>query len=171
MRFVPTNLDIYFEEIGAREDEFLAEFDKLNTNEEDPLGAWYKRAKSRGETKESDQILLTLLVELHRKIDDLNAFLRNEKVVKIELEKTAKVQAIGFDGFSVSDEILQAGKMYYARISMPIFPKRDVVVFFEAIDTKIAKITKMHESDESDFNAYVAARERVMIREMRGKDE
>jgi len=29
----------------------------------------------------------------------------------------------------------------------------------------------MHENDESDFNGYVTSRERIMIRELRGKDE
>ena len=54
MRLVPANLDIVFEEVGGRESEFLREFDKLNGNEDDPLGAWIKCAKAKGDTKESD---------------------------------------------------------------------------------------------------------------------
>lgn len=171
MRLVPANLEINFELIGERESEFLTEFNKLNTNEDDPLGAWFKRAKSKGETKDSDQVLLTLVVELHRKIDELNAFLRNEKVIKVDLEQMGIIDGIGFDGISIQNGNLKAGQGYYARISMPIFPRRDVAIFFEAINQNLGKIIKMHESDESDFNAYVTSRERVMIRELRGKDE
>ncbi len=55
---------------------------------------------------------------------------------------------------------------------MPIFPKRDVAIFFEALDEKTAKITRINESDESDYNGYVTARERAMIRELKEmKDE
>ena len=81
MRLVPANLDIVFEEVGGRESEFLREFDKLSGNEDDPLGAWMKRAKAKGDTKESDQVILTLLVELHRKFDELNAYIKNEKFI------------------------------------------------------------------------------------------
>ena len=76
MRLVSANLDIVFEEALGRESEFLREFDKLSGNEDDPLGAWIKRAKAKGDTKESDQVILTLLVELHRKFDELNAYLK-----------------------------------------------------------------------------------------------
>ena len=55
---------------------------------------------------------------------------------------------------------------------MPIFPKRDVAIFFEALDEETAKITRINESDESDYNGYVTARERAMIRELKEvKDE
>jgi hypothetical protein len=52
---------------------------------------------------------------------------------------------------------------------MPVHPKRDVAVFFKALDTSIAEIIKMHERDIKEWNAYVTARERVLIRELREK--
>lgn len=170
MRLYPANLDIVFEEILDRKDEFTLEFDKLSGSEDDPLGQWLKRAKARGETKESDQVLLTLLTELHRKFDELNAYLKNEKISKLELNESSVIEGIGFENFAIKEAKFSTGGSYYARISMPIFPKRDLVVFFEAVDEKTAKITKMHESDESDYNGYVTARERVMIRELRGNN-
>lgn len=168
MRLYPANLDIVFEEILDKKDEFTLEFDKLSGSEDDPLGQWLKRAKSRGETKESDQVLLTLLTELHRKFDELNAFLRNEKISKLELKESSMIEGIGFENFAIKEAKFKPKGSYYARICMPIFPKRDVAIFFEAIDEKTAKITKMNDSDESDYNGYVTARERVMIRELRG---
>ena len=148
MRLYPANLDIVFEEILDKKDEFTLEFDKLSGNEDDPLGQWLKRAKSRGETKESDQVLLTFLTELHRKFDELNAYLKNEKISKLELKESSVIDGIGFENFTIKEAKFSAGRSYYARISMPIFPKRDLAVFFEAVDEKTAKITKMHESDE-----------------------
>ena len=50
---------------------------------------------------------------------------------------------------------------------MPVHPKRDIALFFRAIDTSLAQITKMHERDEREWSAYLTARERVLIREAR----
>nr|WP_314471385.1 hypothetical protein [uncultured Campylobacter sp.] len=172
MRLVPANLDIVFEEVGERESEFLCEFDKLSGNEDDPLGAWMKRAKAKGDTKESDQVILTLLVELHRKFDELNAYIKNEKFVKLELAQSSALEGINFENFRIKEAKFKEGARYYGRIFMPIFPKRDVAIFFEALDEKTAKITRINESDESDYNGYVTARERAMIRELKEmKDE
>ncbi len=172
MRLVPANLDIVFEEAGDRKNEFLREFDKLSGNEDDPLGAWIKRAKAKGDTKESDQVILTLLVELHRKFDELNAYIKNEKFVKLELAQSSVLDGINFENFRIKEAKFKEGARYYGRIFMPIFPKRDVAIFFEALDEKTAKITRINESDESDYNGYVTARERAMIRELKEiKDE
>ncbi len=172
MRLVPANLDIVFEEAGERENEFLREFDKLSGNEDDPLGAWIKRAKAKGDTKESDQVILTLLVELHRKFDELNAYIKNEKFVKLELAQSSVLDGINFENFRIKEAKFKEGARYYGRIFMPIFPKRDVAIFFEALDEKTAKITRINESDESDYNGYVTARERAIIRELKEmKDE
>nr|WP_314179350.1 hypothetical protein [uncultured Campylobacter sp.] len=167
MRLVPANLDIVFEETSEREREFLREFDKLSGNEDDPLGAWIKRAKAKGDTKESDQVILTLLVELHRKFDELNAYIKNEKFVKLELAQSSMLDGINFENFRIKEAKFKSGESYYGRIFMPIFPKRDVAIFFEALDEKTAKITRINESDESDYNGYVTARERAMIRELK----
>ena len=172
MRLVPANLDIVFEEADNRESEFLREFDKLSGNEDDPLGAWIKRAKAKGDTKESDQVILTLLVELHRKFDELNAYIKNEKFIKLELAQSSVLDGINFENFRIKEAKFKSGESYYGRIFMPIFPKRDVAIFFEALDEKTAKITRINESDESDYNGYVTARERAMIRELKEmKDE
>ena len=172
MRLVPANLDIVFEEAGDRENEFLREFDKLSGTEDDPLGAWIKRAKAKGDTKESDQVILTLLVELHRKFDELNAYIKNEKFVKLELAQSSVLDGINFENFRIKEAKFKEGARYYGRIFMPIFPKRDVAIFFEALDEETAKITRINESDESDYNGYVTARERAMIRELKEmKDE
>ncbi|MDL0089628.1 hypothetical protein [Campylobacter gastrosuis] len=167
MRLVPASLEIEFSLDDDKNEQFFIEFNSMTRSEEDALGAWLKRAKARGDTKESDQVLLTLLIELHRKIDELSDTLKNEQKSRIKLENRAKITGIGFEGISIDEPKFQSGKSYYARILMPIFPKRTIAIYLNAIDEKTAKITMMHGDDESDFNAYVTARERVMIRQNR----
>ena len=65
--------------------------------------------------------------------------------------------------------MLVEGVEYYARIEMPVHPKRDVGIFFNATSTTVAHITKIHERDEKEWSAYMTARERVLIRELKEK--
>ncbi len=148
---------------------FKREFDKLSEYDEDPVGQWLKMAKARGETKDSDQVMLTLIVELHRKIDEITKILKNEINEMLKLDYESKIDEIGFEHFKIEKELFEKDKIYYGRIPMPIFPKREVAIFFKAINKQIAKIEMMHERDRQDWNSYVAARERVMIRERKAK--
>ncbi len=148
---------------------YKREFDTLSEFDEDPVGQWLKLAKAKGETKQSDQILLTLIVELHRKVDEITRILKNEKIEFLSLDQENDIEAIGFEYFKIKDKIFEKNKIYYGRISMPVFPKRDIALFFETQEPDIAKITLMHERDMQDWNAYVVARERIMIRETKAK--
>ena len=56
-------------------------------------------------------------------------------------------------------------------MDLPVFPKRVAPVIFEAVDEKVAKILHMHERDEKDYNAFITARERAIIREMKAKND
>ncbi|MBN7288682.1 hypothetical protein [Campylobacter curvus] len=167
IRLIPAPLDMEFELDEAGDEKFLREFNSVLPGDEDPLGAWLKRAKSRGETKDSDQVLLTLMIELHRKVDALSEYVRNEHKRYLPLSKSVKIDAIGFEYVRISEHKFEANKRYYARILMPVFPKRTIALYLLTLDERTAKIDTMHEEDESDWNAYVTARERVMIRELR----
>jgi cytidylate kinase len=61
------------------------------------------------------------------------------------------------------------GERYYGRIDMPLFPRRDMGVWFRAETDRLARIERVHERDEKEWSGYVAARERILIREMKGK--
>jgi len=128
-----------------------------------------KLAKGRGETAETDPVLLNLIVELHRKIDALEKFLKDEQPKRVPLTQKVEIESIGFEHFKLSEDVLQEGVEYYGRIEMPVHPKRDVPVFFKALSSSLAEITKMHERDEKEWNAYLTARERVLIREAKAK--
>ncbi len=168
MRFINAPLKIEFD-IEDSSKEFKREYDSLSSTDDDSIGEWLRLAKARGNTEDSDQVLLTLVVELHRKVDEMNAFMRGKRQTFLSLTYRGDVESINYDHFKLKDEILREQVEYYGRIEMPFFPKRQVPVYFKAIKKDEAKIVLLHERDEKDWNAYVVARERVLIREMRAK--
>ncbi len=165
IRFIDAILDISFELMGEKDEEFKKEYRILSDFEEDAVGQWLKLAKARGEARDSDEVLMRLLVELHTKIDTLTALVKNETKELLNLKQKTKISAIGFECIQIEDEILEKDKEYYCRIEMPVFPKRSMPIFVKALDKNSAKISLMHEKDEKDWNAYVTSKERVEIRQ------
>ncbi|EQB39790.1 hypothetical protein M947_04230 [Sulfurimonas hongkongensis] len=169
VRLVASHISMAYDEVSVNEEEFKKEFSKLSESDDDPISQWLKLAKGRGETAESDPVLLNLIVELHRKIDALEMFLKNEKPKRVYLEHKVDIESIGFEHFKVSSDVFVSGVDYYGRVEMPVHPKRDVPIFFKAVDSSLAEITKIHERDEKEWGAYLTARERVLIREAKAK--
>ncbi len=169
IRLIPAPIELAFSKASLKPEEFEREYHSLSESDDDPIGQWLKLAKARGETSETDTVLLNLIVELHRKIDNLEALLKNEKPKRVTLTNQAQIESIGYEHFKIKTPDLKEGELYYGRIAMPVHPKRDVPVYFQALSSQIAKIEKMHERDVKEWNSYVAARERVLIREMKEK--
>ena len=167
MRFVPAYVKIEFDELN---DKLKEEFDKLGSESDDPIGQFIKLAKARGETKDTDPILLELLVALHRKVDELSAYVKNQKKEYLPLKYKSETNGLGFEYFKIKDSLLKKGIKYYGRFDLPVFPERKVPVIFEGYDENIAKIIHMHDRDIKDYNAYITARERAIIREMKAKN-
>lgn len=165
VRLVNAPIEIAFSELQNDEEAYLREYQQLSESDEDPISQWLKLARAKGDTSETDPVLLNLMIELYRKVDNLERFLKNEEPKRVTLVHEVAIESIGFEHFKLSDEVLQEGVEYYGRVSMPVHPKRDVGIFFTAIDGSLAKITKMHERDEREWSAYLTARERVLIRE------
>ena len=166
MRLIPAPLKIEFEEDKKV---FKDEFDKLGAEIDDPVGQYLKMAKAKGETKDSDKVLLELVVALHRKVDELTALIKNEKKELLPLRYSAYITDIGFEHFKLKEPLLKKNQNYYARVDIPFFPKREVPIYFIGVDEYIAEIILMHERDMKDWNSFVVARERAMIREKKGK--
>ena len=165
IRLVPAPISIVFSEADVERESYDREYQQLSESDDDPVSQWLKLAKAKGDTSDSDPVLLNLVVELHRKIDALEMFLKNEKPKRISLTNEAHIISIGFEHFKLEENILQEGVLYYGRILMPVHPKRDVAAFFIAQSKSLAKITKMHERDEKEWAGYLTARERILIRE------
>ncbi len=169
IRLVKAPISIVFSEASSNKEEFMREYHQLSETDDDPISQWLKLAKARGETAESDPVLLNLVVELHRKIDNLEMLLKNEKPRRISLTVKAEIESIGFEHFELTEALLEKGKEYYGRVEMPVHPKRDVPIFFKALSSTLAEIIKIHERDEKEWGAYLTARERVLIREAKEK--
>ncbi len=168
-RLIQAPISLIFSQADVNNELFEREYHQLSESEDNAINQWLKLAKARGDTSESDPVLLNLVVELHNKIDALEMFLRNEEPVRVSLTASAKIDSIGFEHFNLSDSLLEEGTLYYGRIEMPVHPKRDVGVFFKAENATLAKITRIHDRDEQEWGAYMTARERVLIREAREK--
>ena len=118
-RLVQAPISICFSDASLDKEIYEREYQQLSESDEDPISKWLKLAKAKGDTRETDPILL------------------------------------------------EKATIYYGRIEMPIYPKHDVGVFFQAQSSTLAKIIKMHDRDEKEWNAYMTARERILIREAR----
>jgi hypothetical protein len=168
-RLVKAPISILFSEAEQDKELYEREYQQLSESDDDPISQWLKLAKARGETSDSDPVILNLVVELHRKIDALEMFLKNEVPKRVSLLNEAQIDSIGFEHFNLTQEMLEVGKLYYGRIEMPVHPKRDVGVFFEAVSPTLAKFVKIHDRDEKEWASYLTARERILIREAREK--
>ncbi len=169
-RLVPAPISILFSGCSIDRELFEREYQQLSESDDDPISRWLKLAKARGETAETDPVLLQLMVELHRKIDSLELLIKNEVPKRIELVSNAQIESIGFEHFNLSEPVLREGREYYGRLEMPVHPKRDIGIFFKSLNSTLAKITKIHDRDEKEWSAYVTARERVLIREAKERE-
>lgn len=167
VRLVKAPIDITFSELQTDEEAYSREYQQLSESDDDPINQWLKLARAKGDTSDTDPVLLNLMVELHKKIDALERFLKNEEPKRVSLTYEVAIESIGFEHFKLSENVLNKGTEYYGRVAMPVHPKRDVGIFFTALDESLAKITKIHERDEREWGAYLTARERVLIREAR----
>lgn len=168
-RLIPAPISLVFSEASQNKEAYVREYHKLSESDENAIQQWLKLAKARGETSDTDPVLLQLIVELHNKIDALEMFLKDTQPVRISLTYTVNIDAIGFEHFSIVEPLLIKGTSYYARIEMPVHPKRDVGVFFTALSDTLAQFSKIHDRDEKEWASYMTARERVLIREMKEK--
>ena len=171
VRLVKAPISLVFSRADVDEDIYTREFQQLNESDEDAISQWLKLAKAKGDTVDTDPVLLNLVVELHRKIDSLERFLKNEEPKRVSLTDEAEIESVGFDHFKIANDMFEEDTMYYGRVEMPVHPKRDVAIFFKAVDKSLAKIIKIHERDEREWGAYLTARERVLIREARENRE
>lgn len=171
IRLIPAPISVTFSLDDEENERFKREYDSLAESDDDAVGQWLKLAKARGETSESDQVMLTLVTELHRKVDQIIQKLEKSENELIPLENEAEIDGINFDFFALKSDLFIPGKRYYGRVAMPTFPKRDVAVYFKALDGRTAEIALMHQRDRKEWDSYVTSRERAMIRELKEKNE
>lgn len=170
VRLINASIRLAYDEASKDAEKYEGEFSQMCENDDDPIGQWLRLAKARGETSESDPVMLTMMVELYRKMDKIEQILTMSTPTRLPLSNEGMIESIGYEHFKLKEEGLESGKLYYGRIEVPIHPKRDIAVFFEAMDPSLAKITRIHERDEKEWASYFTARERVMIRQLKGRE-
>ncbi|GHV09231.1 hypothetical protein AGMMS50229_19000 [Campylobacterota bacterium] len=168
LRWIEAPLEICFSLESAEPDRFKLEFNRLAESDDDPLSQWLKIARARGETKESDPVVLALLIDLHRKIDELSLKITGQEKERLTLEHTVRLDGLNYTHFKLAAAAFETGERYYGRIKMPVFPIRDIGFFFKAHSDEVGEIAVMHERDQKAWDSYVASRERVMIRQQKG---
>lgn len=168
VRLIKANLELNFSEVGEKKNEFMREFDMLCGRNMDEISQWIRHAKARGKAEDTDEILLKLLIELHHKVDALSDILEHKESKNLSLDNVDEICAIGYGYFKISNPKFSPNCAYYGRVNLPVFPKRQIAVFFSAVNRNLAKITKIHYTDESDWDSYVSTKERENLRQMRG---
>jgi hypothetical protein len=168
IRLVTATIDLVYEEVGIDTEKYELEFNEISETDDDSIGQWVKHAKVRGETNDNDAVMLNLLVELYRKIDKIELLLTKGAAKRLALTSEAFIESIGLEYIKLNSEGFEAGKRYYGRVEIASFPKREIAFFFEAMDSSLAKIIKMHVRDEKEWGYYMTACERAMIRQLKG---
>ncbi|HEX5624331.1 MAG TPA: hypothetical protein VFX57_07830, partial [Sulfuricurvum sp.] len=132
------------------------------------IGQWLRVAKARGDVAESDPAMLYLMVELYRKMDRLEQLMTQSAPKQLNLTQDAAIGRIGLEHFELTIPLLQEGDRYYGRIEVPVYPRREIPLYFEAVSATLAKIIRIHSRDENEWGAYMRTRERAMIRHLKG---
>ncbi len=173
IRFVPASLDIEYEEVNSKNQGiFKDEYKTLQEYGNDDINEWVKKLKAKGQLDDTDRVLLTLLVELHKKIDNLENLLKNEKSNLVKLQQSSKTTAINFDYIQTDSFDFLSDTLYYARIALPVFPKREIAVYLYGIENNIAKIHLISQKNQDDWNSLIMSKEREYIRKIKGvKDD
>lgn len=170
VRLIDAALEIVFDLENVGKERYEREFIALSHREDDAIGQWLRQAKGRGETGDTDPVLLHMMVELYRKMDRLEQLITNNAPHRESLTYKGMIESIGFEHFKLCEAILTPGERYYGRVELPVHPKRDIALYFEAADPMIAKIVRIHPRDDDEWGIYMRARERAMIRHLKGRE-
>ena len=80
---------------------------------------------------------------------------------------SAEIYSIHYDYFKIKGFDSNV-KEFYGRAILPVFPKREIPLFFSHERDDIFKVKQIHNRDLEDWSQYVAAKQRSFIREMKG---
>ena len=164
-RLISSRVEIEFEPDmdGAHE----SEFNQSRSN----IDEWLSIEMVRGEGENSDPLTIKLLVELYKKVEELSNIIKNQHTPPKPLKFCLDTSKIGYEGFEFDKDCLEVGTSYFARVNLPLFIKREVMVYFKAITPNCAKILKISRGNEREWNAFVAESERLEIRKVKNSEQ
>ncbi|MFA5215002.1 hypothetical protein [Sulfuricurvum sp.] len=170
IRLIEAVLEIAFDRESTDQKSYEHEYATLSESDDDAIGQWLRTAKARGEVGDTDPVVLHLMMELYRKIDRLENLLLENAPKRESLGYKSSIESIGIEHFKLNEPILSEGERYYGRIELPVHPKRETALYFEAVDSCLAKIVRIHPRDEDEWARYMRSRERIMIRHLKGRE-
>lgn len=166
-RLIETSLKIEFDKAQNNSEIFAREFTRLTQSDEDPIGEWLRLTKAKKGNLEGDSvIILELLVEIYRKIESLERTLSSIKKEYAPLTQKGEITTIGHSCFVVGNMLLEENTLYYGRIELPTFPTRIIPIYF-VYHSELAWVEQIHGRDESEWDSYVASKERALIRTLK----
>jgi hypothetical protein len=168
VRLIEAPLEIEFEAEALNSVEFEREYILLSEGENDAIGQWVRNAKGVGDATAGEMVIIQLLSELYRKVDQLERSVLNTMPERVELLQKVQISRIGYEYFELNKPEMKAGERYYGRLELPIHPVREIGFYFEAESETLAKIVRIHQKDESEWAAYMMSRERAEIRRLKG---
>lgn len=143
--------------------EFELEFNSKRAD----IQEWLIHEKAHGEAENSDPLVLKLLVELHKKIDELSDIINSKNEPIVKLANNQVTSEISFDGFKFSHHCLNKNEIYFARLKVPDSFKKNILVYFKAIDEMTAKIERISLNDERQWSSFVAQSQMMQIRKQK----
>lgn len=162
MRFVSAELKVSFcLDDGSFESEFSSSHNGLDE--------WMSVLKAKEGGENTDPLTLKVLTEVLRKLENIENILSG-KGNSANLGKQENANKIGYEGFGFENACLETGKKYFARVMIGGFVHKNIKLFFEAVDEKTAKITRISKFDEKEWASNVARYEMGAIRAKKQKD-
>ena len=168
IRLVDVSLELVYDFLDMNSEGFEKEFNSISEHDDDAIGQWLRSAKAKGDTSDSDPAVLHLIVELYRKMDRLENLILGTASKRLPLAMNGIIEKIGLEHLQLSQPLLETGKLYYGRVELPVLPRRETPFYFEALSPTLAKITRIHIKDTNEWAVYMTARERSMIRHLKG---
>jgi hypothetical protein len=168
VRLIEAPLEITFECESTNPVEFEREYIVLSEGENDAIGQWIRNAKGVGDATAGEMVIIQLLSELYRKVEQLERSVLNIVPSRISLSQNVKIGRIGYEYFELLEPLLTSGETYYGRLEFPVHPIREIGLYFKAESETLAKIVRIHQKDESEWAGYMMARERAEIRRLKG---
>ena len=143
---------------------FQDEFSALANLSETPMMKWIHSKGAKGKLDSGGEILFEILVEIYKKIENLERLIKKEEHTLPLLANTARLAFIGHNVLCLKEgeKFANMGDIY-VRMFLPIFPERDIGIFAKVIHSQIAHIQKLHLRDSRGFDTFVVECERAMI--------
>lgn len=170
-RIVPCSIEISYDKSSDfYSDIYEEEYIQIIDNNTDGFENYLEKLKSKNKIDGDSEVILEVLAHIYHRIVSIEKTIHQKEDKLCLLPKQGAICALGHGVICIHSMDFEVGMSYYLRFELPVFPKRMIGVFGEAIDRQVVKITKMHQKDIEDFDMYIANKEMENLRLKHKKD-